>query len=320
MKKTIAILFVFLSTMTIAFAQVTSVNYLIEYNTSTTHYDVKLVILEGSAVTFTQRVQFNSQYSIVVPTGAQLTFQESFNPLEDNFDLNGTVPTMYNDIPPSISPPTQPENDFYAFTPVLSPPSAYNILNPGDTVVLFSVFIDVDPCENSVRMFENGQDPSSIDMPNGGDYSNGFTLGSAEQIYDGNISSSYNGGVFSASLDDFTLCNGDCIDLTPEVSCGTEDLTYLWSTGEETATISVCPTETTTYSVEITDSNNESISAEGIVTVITIPTPMNVTSNSPLCDGEDLFLYVDDEPMATYLWTGPNGFASTDQNPIIPNA
>jgi hypothetical protein len=45
-------------------------------------------------------------------------------------------------------------------------------------------------------------------------------------------------------------------------------------------------------------------------------------ATSPLCDGEgDLALTTFNFPGATYNWTGPNGFTSTDQNPpIIVNA
>ena len=45
---------------------------------------------------------------------------------------------------------------------------------------------------------------------------------------------------------------------------------------------------------------------------------VGVTSNSPVCPGADLLLSA---PHATtYAWTGPNGFTSTIQNPVITNA
>ncbi|NGY38145.1 T9SS type B sorting domain-containing protein [Flavobacterium sp. XN-5] len=42
------------------------------------------------------------------------------------------------------------------------------------------------------------------------------------------------------------------------------------------------------------------------------------SSNSPICIGNDLKLTASGG--TNYLWTGPNGFTSTEQNPIIPNA
>lgn len=43
-------------------------------------------------------------------------------------------------------------------------------------------------------------------------------------------------------------------------------------------------------------------------------------NNGPICAGLTLNLSAATIPGATYQWTGPNGFTSTDQNPIISNA
>lgn len=50
------------------------------------------------------------------------------------------------------------------------------------------------------------------------------------------------------------------------------------------------------------------------------PLTPNAYSNSPLCLGGNLFLTSDTIAGATgYLWTGPNGYTSTQQNPVITN-
>lgn len=52
---------------------------------------------------------------------------------------------------------------------------------------------------------------------------------------------------------------------------------------------------------------------------ISPPSP-SVTSNSPVCSGGTITLNTASIPGATYAWTGPNGFSSSQQNPVISNA
>jgi len=48
---------------------------------------------------------------------------------------------------------------------------------------------------------------------------------------------------------------------------------------------------------------------------------IDISSNSPICIGGDLELYVNNAPAgATFEWTGPNGFKSTSATPVIKNA
>lgn len=44
------------------------------------------------------------------------------------------------------------------------------------------------------------------------------------------------------------------------------------------------------------------------------------TSNAPVCTGSALNLYASAIPGATYNWTGPNGFSSTQQNPVVSSS
>ena len=64
--------------------------------------------------------------------------------------------------------------------------------------------------------------------------------------------------------------------------------------------------------------------SQSLTTVISAPVSPTVTaqSNSPLCTGNTLTLLAGlsgGSAGATYSWTGPNGFSSTEQNPTIPN-
>ncbi|HQW12505.1 MAG TPA: lamin tail domain-containing protein [Saprospiraceae bacterium] len=68
-------------------------------------------------------------------------------------------------------------------------------------------------------------------------------------------------------------------------------------------------------------SNENECFAYDSILVIVNPEP-NVTafaSPNPVCQGSNLFLYGSSQYQGSYSWTGPNGFSSNEQNPIIPN-
>ena len=47
---------------------------------------------------------------------------------------------------------------------------------------------------------------------------------------------------------------------------------------------------------------------------------VTITSNSPVCEGSALNLYGAPAGMNAYLWTGPDGYTSTQQNPLVSNS
>jgi hypothetical protein len=55
------------------------------------------------------------------------------------------------------------------------------------------------------------------------------------------------------------------------------------------------------------------------VEVLNIPTFPFASNNSPLCAGNTILLLSSDS-LADHSWTGPNGFSSSQQNPIIPSS
>jgi len=66
---------------------------------------------------------------------------------------------------------------------------------------------------------------------------------------------------------------------------------------------------------------NRALSTAEILTLhneFNIPSP-TISSNTPICSGADIVLNASNITGATYLWTGPNGFSSTSQNPVINN-
>jgi len=243
MKKTILILGLIVGIIFKMDAQIEGLKYLIEYNESTNLYDCKIVIIDGEATTYPQRIQSNSLYTIVVPTGTTLTIDSLYNPTESNQFYMGTIPCLWDFGPKEISPPITPMLDYHSVYANLSPPSAFNDLHTGDTITLFSVFADIDPCENEIRPFDNATDPSSIEMPSGGDYSNGYTLLEGGQVYCGNLLPNIS----------ISICYGECTSLIPNLSCLEGVLNFEWSTGDTTEVIEVCPSESTNYYLLVTD-------------------------------------------------------------------
>ncbi len=168
-----------------AFSQITSLNFLLNHNCETNLYEVKLKILEGSAATAGERSQFNSQISMVIPTGLDFEIIELFNPLKNNQNYEGTEGMNWSTFTPVISPPEQSESDFYSIAPQLSPASFYNNLSEGDEVLLFTCEIGEDTEYNpNIRFYDNDNDPAIQSA--GSDFRNGFAIGSPSQLYNTN--------------------------------------------------------------------------------------------------------------------------------------
>lgn len=191
---------ILLSVTSYAYSQVSSLNYLLNHNCETNLYEVKIKIEEGSAMSTSERSQFNSQISILVPTGLSFEIVERHNPIQNNQNYTGTQPCEWGEFTPVVSPPELPESDFYAIAPQLSPASFYNNLNIGDEVLLFSCKIGEDTVYNpEIRFYNNDTDPAIQSA--GSDFQNGFALGSPIQVYNTNEYTS----CLSSSVDELDI-------------------------------------------------------------------------------------------------------------------
>ncbi len=257
-------------------AQVTNVRYQMRYNTTTCRYDCFLIIISGTATTAQQRAQFNSQYSIVVPTGSSITVAQNFMPLQNNQSYTGTTPLRWILSSSVIAPAAAPQSDFHSITPTLSPAAFYNNLIAGDSIRLFSLSISpVTNCGSGIYIYRNGIDPgSSAPGMGGGDFNNGFTMGSANQLYSGNIAQV---NLPAPELSAVSTCSGGVeIDLTATTSTCQTPLTYVWAgpngyTGT-TQDVSINPATLLNagqYSVTVTDARG--CSATTMVSSITKP-------------------------------------------------
>ncbi|HXS38311.1 MAG TPA: gliding motility-associated C-terminal domain-containing protein [Flavipsychrobacter sp.] len=76
-----------------------------------------------------------------------------------------------------------------------------------------------------------------------------------------------------------------------------------------------------THIYYVTQTVQSCVSDMAAITVIVNPPPppIQVGNNSPLCLGDTARLVVDSAAAATYTWTGPNGFSSTQRTPEVPD-
>lgn len=121
------------------------------------------------------------------------------------------------------------------------------------------------------------------------------------------------------------ICQGDTLQLSASAGSGA---TYQW-TGPGGFTASTQnPTRNNitlagagVYTLNTAVNGCPSLPATTNVVVTPAPTVTAATSNSPICDSATLTLSASASPAATAIvWTGPNGFSATGNNPTIPVA
>jgi autotransporter-associated beta strand protein len=123
----------------------------------------------------------------------------------------------------------------------------------------------------------------------------------------------------TVSVNSAAICAGGSATLTATTSASSPS--YLWNDpgNSTTASITVSPASTTTYTVTVTNGTTGCAnSGSGTVTVNAVPSAPTAGSDSPVY-GSTLHLTASTVGGATYAWTGPNGFSSSDQNPTITN-
>jgi len=123
------------------------------------------------------------------------------------------------------------------------------------------------------------------------------------------------------------ICEKETIVLTASDTI-TTGITYTWSgpggfthNSKDTSILNSNPTYSGRYIVRSTSIHGCSDTNSTNVIVKPLPNQPDATNNSPICSGGTLMLNnVLTTPSATYAWTGPNGFSSSQLNPNITSS
>ena len=121
------------------------------------------------------------------------------------------------------------------------------------------------------------------------------------------------------------ICSGDEVQLF----AGTVvNGTYEWveqSSGTLVSTSQnpIIPNISATTTYELTVTANGCTASSAVSTTVTVspnPSTAPTATASTICEGATLELFANATNGSTYLWTGPNGFTSNAEDPVIPNA
>ncbi len=126
----------------------------------------------------------------------------------------------------------------------------------------------------------------------------------------------------TASVNSTTICAGSSATLVATTTASAP--VYLWTPGgATTASITVSPASTRTYSVTITDGRTGCVSVPAVGTVTVNPKPVVSVNSGATCAGSALTLAATVSSGTgpfTYAWTGPNGFTAATSSVSVTNA
>ncbi|MDZ7606680.1 MAG: cohesin domain-containing protein [Cyclobacteriaceae bacterium] len=119
------------------------------------------------------------------------------------------------------------------------------------------------------------------------------------------------------------VCEGGNVTLSTPAVVGA---TYAWtgpngfsSNLQNPVINSITAADAGVYSVTVTLLGCPSLAGTTTVVVSPIPATPTASNDGPVCEGANVTLSTPAIVGATYAWTGPNGFSSNLQNPVINN-
>ena len=239
-----------------------------------------------------------------------------------------------------------PVGTSYDYTYIYKTPTPYNF-GPADPVICSGETTDLvlSSSENNMEYFlyRDGTEVSSVPVSGNGN-SITFTVSEAgdytvlaKNSFEENCSKVMNGTATVTvnptpdvtAVNDSPVCAGEDINLTGNADNGTPTYLYSWTgpnsftSTDQNPVISASTTDDTgQYILTVTDSKGCSNTAQTDVVVNENPV-VEASNNGPVCTGETINLTATPThglPPYTFAWTGPNGFTSDKQNPVISSS
>lgn len=120
------------------------------------------------------------------------------------------------------------------------------------------------------------------------------------------------------------ICGGATLQLSQEPQIG---VVYFWagpagfsSTLPNPSIANASPSNAGVYTLVATLGNCSSTATTNALVSPAAPSRVTATATTPVCEGNTIQFNTQDYPGATYNWSGPNGFNSTQKSPTIPAA
>ena len=126
-----------------------------------------------------------------------------------------------------------------------------------------------------------------------------------------------NSPVCSGAVSEFTLSGTDGATVMYNINGGSTQSIVLVDGTAIVSVLNVLTDQTLNLTSVESGSTICELNLSSTVTVKPTPETPTASSNSPVCDGSTIQLSTPAVVGATYYWTGPSGFSSTDQNPLL---
>ncbi len=129
-------------------------------------------------------------------------------------------------------------------------------------------------------------------------------------------------GPFPSVSANSTICNGGNTSLSAAGTTGDPSVSYTWAPAAGLSAtvgtpVTASPSVTTIYTLTVTDGNGTTATATTSVSVNPIPSSTGPGNTSPVCAGAIVTLSDNSTNATTWSWTGPGGYSSSIQSPVI---